>query len=84
MTFARPDHTSDLETLSRRPAWVTSARAEIFEDVAFLSGAALRRLHVSMAVQISSLWQIWLSAVFSDLQFHSLLSGHDALGRVAA
>jgi len=28
------------------PAWVTSARAETLEDVAFLSGAALNHLHV--------------------------------------
>jgi len=28
------------------PAWVTSARAETIEDVAFLSGAALNQLHV--------------------------------------
>ena len=30
----------------RMPAWVTSARAETIEDVAFLSGAALSYLHV--------------------------------------
>ena len=46
MTFARPDHINDLDTLPRMPAWVTSARAETLEDVAFLSGAALSRLHV--------------------------------------
>jgi len=46
MTFARPDHTSDLDTLPRMPAWVTSARAETLEDVAFLSGAALNHLHL--------------------------------------
>ncbi|WP_370371268.1 DUF1403 family protein, partial [Henriciella pelagia] len=46
MTIARPDHTSDLDTLPRMPAWVTSARAETFEDVAFLSGAALNHLHL--------------------------------------
>ena len=46
MTFARPDHTSDLDTLPRMPAWVTSVRAETLEDVAFLSGAALSHLHV--------------------------------------
>ena len=46
MTFARPDHSSDLDTLFRMPAWVTSARAETLEDVAFLSGAALNHLHV--------------------------------------
>ena len=45
MTYARPDHTSDLDTLPRLPAWVTSARAETFEDVAFFSGAALSHLH---------------------------------------
>ena len=46
MTYARLDHTSDLDTLPRMPAWVTSARAESLEDVAFLSGAALSHLHV--------------------------------------
>ncbi|MBR9851953.1 MAG: DUF1403 family protein [Rhodobacteraceae bacterium] len=46
MTFARLDHISDLDTLQRMPAWVTSARAETLEDVAFLSGAALNHLHV--------------------------------------
>ncbi|MBY6120490.1 DUF1403 family protein [Mameliella alba] len=46
MTFARPDHISDLDTLPRMPAWVTSTRAETIEDVAFLSGAALSHLHV--------------------------------------
>jgi hypothetical protein len=45
MTFARPDHSIDLDTLPRMPAWVTSARAETTEDVAFLSGAALNHLH---------------------------------------
>ncbi|MBU3261848.1 DUF1403 family protein [Roseovarius sp. PS-C2] len=46
MTFARPDHISDLDTLPRMPAWVTSAPAETLEDVAFLSGAALKHLHL--------------------------------------
>ena len=46
MTFARPDHTRDLVTLPRMPTWVTSARAETLEDVAFLSGAALSHLHL--------------------------------------
>ncbi|ASM75608.1 hypothetical protein SULPSESMR1_03565 (plasmid) [Pseudosulfitobacter pseudonitzschiae] len=46
MTFARPDPISDLDTLPRMPAWVTSTRAETLEDVAFLSGAALNHLHV--------------------------------------
>ncbi len=46
MTFARPDHISDLDTLPRMPAWITSARAETLEDVAFLSGAALNHLHL--------------------------------------
>ncbi len=36
----------DLETLPRMPSWVTSARAETLEDVAFLSGAALAVLHL--------------------------------------
>ena len=46
MTFARPDPISDLDILPRMPAWVTSARAETLEDVAFLSGAALNHLHL--------------------------------------
>ncbi|MFA7586379.1 MAG: DUF1403 family protein, partial [Novosphingobium sp.] len=46
MEFARPDQISDLDTLPRMPAWVTSARAETLGDVAFLSGAALNHLHV--------------------------------------
>jgi hypothetical protein len=46
MTFARPDHNNDPDILPRLPAWVTSARAETVEDVAFLSGAALSHLHL--------------------------------------
>jgi len=46
MTFARHDPIDDLDTLPRMPAWVTSARPETFEDVAFLSGAVLSHLHV--------------------------------------
>src|SRR6056297_3745574 len=46
MTFAWPDHISDIETLPRMPIWVTSARTETLEDVAFLSGSALSHLHV--------------------------------------
>ncbi len=51
MTFARPDHISDLDTLPRMPAWVTSARAETLEDVAFLSGAALNHLHLVLGCE---------------------------------
>jgi len=46
MTFARHDPSDDVDMLPRIPAWVTAARAETFEDVAFLSGAALSHLHV--------------------------------------
>ena len=46
MTFARPDHLIDPDTLPRMPAWVTSAHAETIEDVAFLSGVALSHLHL--------------------------------------
>ena len=46
MTFARPDHISDLDTIPRMSAWVTTARAETLEDVAFLSGASLNHLHL--------------------------------------
>ena len=37
------------ESLARMPAWVTSARAETLEDVAFLSGAALDHLHLVLS-----------------------------------
>ncbi|WP_197922838.1 DUF1403 family protein [Thiosulfatihalobacter marinus] len=46
MTFARRDRSIDPDTLPRMPSWVTSARAETLEDVAFLSGAALSHLHL--------------------------------------
>ena len=49
MTFARPDHISNLDTLPKMPAWVTSIRAETLEDVAFLSGAALNHLHLVLS-----------------------------------
>ncbi len=46
MTFARHNLQDDLHTLPQMPSWVTSARAETHEDVAFLSGAALSHLDV--------------------------------------
>ena len=46
MTYARQSFDDDLETLLRMPSWVTSARPETPEDVAFLSGAALGHLHL--------------------------------------
>lgn len=46
MTYAHQILSGDLETLPRMPSWVTSARAETPEDVAFLSGAALNHLHL--------------------------------------
>jgi len=49
MTYARPDHINDLDMVPRMPAWVTSARAETLEDVAFLSGAALNHLHLVLS-----------------------------------
>ena len=49
MTFTRHAHIDNLDTLPRMPAWVTSARAETLEDVAFLSGAALSHLHLVLA-----------------------------------
>ena len=42
MTYAR----DDFDSLPRTPSWVTSARPETPEDVAFLSGAALSHLHL--------------------------------------
>jgi len=46
MKFARPNLVDADDTLSRIPTWVTSARAEPLEDVAFLSGAAVATLHL--------------------------------------
>ncbi|SMX51169.1 hypothetical protein COL8621_03699 [Actibacterium lipolyticum] len=42
-TYARHSRIDDDDTLARTPFWVTSARVETPEDVAFLSGAALNR-----------------------------------------
>ena len=49
MTFIRHTTIDNFDTLPRMPAWVTSARAETLEDVAFLSGAALSHLHVVLS-----------------------------------
>lgn len=46
MTYARHELPDDTETLPRMPSWVTSARSDVPEDVAFLSGAALSHLHL--------------------------------------
>ena len=46
MTFARDTIIETPDTLPRMPSWVTHARAETLEDVAFLSGAALAHLHL--------------------------------------
>jgi hypothetical protein len=51
MTVARPDHICDLDTLPRMPAWVTSARVETLEDLAFFSGMALNQLHVVLGCE---------------------------------
>ncbi len=57
MTFALQDHINDRDTLPRMPAWVTSARAETLEDVAFLSGAALTHLHLVLGrVEVPQAW----------------------------
>ena len=39
------------DTLPRMPGWVTSARPESSEDVAFLSGAALSHLHLVLCTE---------------------------------
>ncbi len=51
MTYARHDLADDLNTLPRMPSWVTSARPETPEDVAFLSGAALSHLHLVLSCE---------------------------------
>lgn len=45
MTYAA----DSFDTLPAMPSWVTSARAETPEDVAFLSGAALGHLHLVLS-----------------------------------
>ena len=45
MTFVPREPIDNLDTLPRIPSWITSARAEALEDVAFLTGAALSYLH---------------------------------------
>ena len=45
MTYARPSLANGPDTLPRMPSWITSARSQTPEDVAFLSGAALATLH---------------------------------------
>ncbi|WP_195822635.1 DUF1403 family protein [Roseobacter sp. MH60115] len=49
MTYQPATISDDLSTLPKLPAWVTSARAETPEDVAFLSGAALNHLHLVLS-----------------------------------
>ena len=49
MTYARHALADDLETRPRMPSWVTSARPETSEDVAFLSGSALSHLHLVLS-----------------------------------
>jgi len=51
MTFARTDYISTLDTLPRMPDWITSARPESLEDIAFFSGAALSHLHLALSRQ---------------------------------
>ncbi len=49
MTFARDTLSRDPDTIPRMPSWVTSARVETLEDVAFLSGAAVAHLHLALS-----------------------------------
>ena len=46
MAIIQSDLADTSDTLPRMPPWVTSARAETLEDVAFLSGAAVATLHL--------------------------------------
>lgn len=46
MTYQSAPISNDLATLPQLPGWVTSGRAEILDDVVFLSGAALNHLHL--------------------------------------
>ena len=49
MTFVHDTIIETLDTLPRIPSWVTHARAETLEDVAFLSGSALTHLHLVLS-----------------------------------
>jgi hypothetical protein len=49
MTYQPATISDDLNTLPKLPGWVTSARPETLEDVAFLSGAALGHLHLVLS-----------------------------------
>ena len=51
METERTIHKVSVDTLPRMPSWVTSARRENLEDVAFLSGATLATLHVVVGHQ---------------------------------
>jgi hypothetical protein len=51
MTFEMNMHDTAPETLYYMPSWVTSARAQVLEDVAFLSGAALSKLQLVLGRQ---------------------------------
>jgi hypothetical protein len=51
VTFKLNMHDSAAEILSHMPAWVTSARAQGPEDVAFLSGATLATLQLVLGRQ---------------------------------
>ncbi|MFZ3581874.1 DUF1403 family protein [Loktanella sp. DJP18] len=46
MRTGRSPQQSNVDMVPRMPSWVTRARAETLEDVAFSSGAALNHLHV--------------------------------------
>ncbi len=46
MIYKAATISNDLGNLPQLPDWVTSARSETPEDVAFLSGAALSHLHL--------------------------------------
>ena len=46
MASTQPNLAGAQDSLPRMPPWVTSARAETLEDVAFLSGPALATLHL--------------------------------------
>ncbi|PVA08872.1 hypothetical protein DC366_16930 [Pelagivirga sediminicola] len=49
MTYQPGTISNDLTSLPKLPSWVTSARTETPEDVAFLSGAALAHLHLVLS-----------------------------------
>ena len=73
ITYAR----DDFDSLARMPSWITVARPETPEDVAFLSGAALAYPHlvITHGEMPQSLLRAWMRAVERQVSVKSLDRG---------